>query len=148
MNFLKKAEYEPEEEGCEADALKIFLKNLRNFPPLTLEEEKILGERLSNRDTRDASAKKLIDGCLRLVVWRAKKYLGRTPYLEFNDLIQEGVIGLVKAVEVYDYKKGSISNFVVRWVDIFIRDAIRRNRGLVSVSASARRVLLKEISIK
>ena len=101
------------------DPVKVYLKEIGRVPLLTSEEEVELAIRISEGD---ASAKKrLSEANLRLVVSIAKRYLGRG--MHFLDLIQEGNLGLIKAVEKFDYTKGfKFSTYATWW----IRQAITR----------------------
>ena len=101
------------------DPVKVYLKEIGRVPLLTPEEEIDLAVRISNGD--DAAKKRLSEANLRLVVSIAKRYLGRG--MQFVDLIQEGNLGLIKAVEKFDYTKGfKFSTYATWW----IRQAITR----------------------
>ena len=101
------------------DPVKIYLKEIGRVPLLSMEEEKQLAERMAQGDT-DAK-KRLCEANLRLVVSIAKKFVGRG--MQFLDLIQEGNLGLLKAVEKFDYNKGfKFSTYATWW----IRQAITR----------------------
>jgi len=111
------------EQIPEIDSIQKYLKEIGRYPLLTLEEEKELSQRLERGDK--AAQKKLIQSNLRLVVSIAKKYLGRTPHLTLLDLIQEGNIGLFKAVEKYDWRKGfRFSTYATWWIRQSITRAI------------------------
>ena len=84
------------------DPVKVYLKEIGRVPLLSPEEEIDLAIRISNGD--EAAKKRLSEANLRLVVSIAKRYLGRG--MQFLDLIQEGNLGLIKAVEKFDYSKG------------------------------------------
>ncbi|MGN0612931.1 MAG: sigma-70 family RNA polymerase sigma factor, partial [Porcipelethomonas sp.] len=84
------------------DPVKIYLKEIGRVPLLTAEEELELAHRMSQGDSY--AKKRLSEANLRLVVSIAKKYVGRG--MQFLDLIQEGNLGLIKAVEKFDYTKG------------------------------------------
>ena len=84
------------------DPVKVYLKEIGRVPLLTPDEEVDLAVRISNGD--EAAKKRLSEANLRLVVSIAKRYLGRG--MQFLDLIQEGNLGLIKAVEKFDYTKG------------------------------------------
>lgn len=102
------------------DSTNAYLKEIM-LPLLTKEEEKVLLNRLANGDT-DAR-KILIERNLRLVVYVAKKFRGKG--LPFLDLIQEGNIGLVKAIDNFDLSKNvRLSTYAVFWVRQYIRKAI------------------------
>ena len=109
-----------EQEGVAIDdPVRQYLKEIGRIPLLDSEGEKALAERMMNGD-EDAKTV-LVESNLRLVVSIAKKYLGRGMY--FLDLIQEGNLGLMKAVEKFDYTKGyKFSTYATWW----IRQAITR----------------------
>ncbi|HBI60531.1 MAG TPA: RNA polymerase sigma factor RpoD [Lachnospiraceae bacterium] len=101
------------------DPVRMYLKEIGKVPLLTAEEEVELAQRMEQGDM-DAK-KKLAEANLRLVVSIAKRYVGRG--MLFLDLIQEGNLGLIKAVEKFDYKKGyKFSTYATWW----IRQAITR----------------------
>ena len=101
------------------DPVKVYLKEIGSFPLLTLEEEVELAERILKGD--EIAKKKLAEANLRLVVSIAKRYVGRG--MLFLDLIQEGNLGLIKAVEKFDHTKGfKFSTYATWW----IRQAITR----------------------
>lgn len=101
------------------DPVKIYLKEIGRVPLLTTEEEIELAQRMAKGDSY--AKKRLSEANLRLVVSIAKKYVGRG--MQFLDLIQEGNLGLIKAVEKFDYTKGfKFSTYATWW----IRQAITR----------------------
>ena len=101
------------------DPVKVYLKEIGRVPLLTPDEEVDLAVRISNGD--EAAKKRLSEANLRLVVSIANRYLGRG--MQFLDLIQEGNLGLIKAVEKFDYTKGfKFSTYATWW----IRQAITR----------------------
>ena len=101
------------------DPVKMFLKEIGKIRLLTYEEESILAEKMVNGDKE--AKKQLIESNLRLVVSIAKKYIGRG--MHFLDLIQEGNLGLIKAVDKFDQSKGfKFSTYATWW----IRQAITR----------------------
>lgn len=101
------------------DPVKVYLKEIGRVPLLTSEEEIDLAIRISKGDV--AAKQRLSEANLRLVVSIAKRYLGRG--MQFLDLIQEGNLGLIKAVEKFDYTKGfKFSTYATWW----IRQAITR----------------------
>ena len=105
------------------DPVKIYLKEIGRVPLLTAEEEIQLAEQMSGSNEKKASEarKRLAEANLRLVVSIAKRYVGRG--MSFLDLIQEGNLGLIKAVEKFDYTKGfKFSTYATWW----IRQAITR----------------------
>src|SRR6059058_1049887 len=101
------------------DALQLFLNEVRRWPLLTAEEEVELSKRI---EQGDAEAKeRMINSNLRLVVSLAKKYQGQD--LPLLDLIQEGILGLIRAPEKFDWRRGyKFSTYATFW----IRQAIQR----------------------
>ena len=101
------------------DPVRMHLKEIGKVPLLTAEEEISLAKRMENGD--ESAKKRLAEANLRLVVSIAKRYVGRG--MLFLDLIQEGNLGLIKAVEKFDYRKGyKFSTYATWW----IRQAITR----------------------
>lgn len=108
----------PEGIGLD-DPVRMYLKEIGKVPLLSAEEEIELAKRMELGD--DEAKKRLAEANLRLVVSIAKRYVGRG--MLFLDLIQEGNLGLIKAVEKFDYKKGyKFSTYATWW----IRQAITR----------------------
>lgn len=103
------------------DSIQIYLKEIGQYPLIQAAEEKELAKRIENGD--DEAKKLLARANLRLVVSIAKKYVGRSPDLTLLDLIQEGNLGLFKAVDKFDWTKGyKFSTYATWW----IRQAITR----------------------
>ncbi|MFZ2537298.1 MAG: RNA polymerase sigma factor RpoD [Oscillospiraceae bacterium] len=101
------------------DPVKVYLKEIGRVPLLSGNEERILAERMAEGDIE--ARKRLSEANLRLVVSIAKRYVGRG--MQFLDLIQEGNLGLIKAVEKFDHTKGfKFSTYATWW----IRQAITR----------------------
>lgn len=101
------------------DPVKVYLKDIGRVPLLTTDEELELAEKMSKGDPY--AKKRLSEANLRLVVSIAKRYVGRG--MQFLDLIQEGNLGLIKAVEKFDHTKGfKFSTYATWW----IRQAITR----------------------
>ena len=101
------------------DPVRMYLKEIGKVPLLSAEEETVLAQRMEAGD--EEAKKKLAEANLRLVVSIAKRYVGRG--MLFLDLIQEGNLGLIKAVEKFDYSKGyKFSTYATWW----IRQAITR----------------------
>ena len=102
------------------DPVRMYFKEIGKVPLLTADEERELAIRIENGD--EEAKKKLCESNLRLVVSIARRYLNRG--LSFLDLIQEGNLGLIKAVEKFDYSKGyKFSTYATWW----IRQAITRS---------------------
>jgi len=101
------------------DALQLFLNEIRRYPLLNAAEEVELAKRVERGDM--AAKERMINSNLRLVVSLAKKYQGHD--LPLLDLIQEGIFGLIRAVEKFDWRKGyKFSTYATFW----IRQAIQR----------------------
>lgn len=101
------------------DPVRMYLKEIGKIPLLSAEEEISLAKRMEEGD--ENAKKRLVEANLRLVVSIAKRYVGRG--MLFLDLIQEGNLGLIKAVEKFDYEKGfKFSTYATWW----IRQAITR----------------------
>ncbi|MBR6726597.1 MAG: sigma-70 family RNA polymerase sigma factor, partial [Clostridia bacterium] len=109
-----------EQEGLSIDdPVRMYLKEIGMVPLLTAEREKELAERMAAGD--EAAKTELVEANLRLVVSIAKRYVGKGMF--FLDLIQEGNLGLMKAVDKFDYTKGyKFSTYATWW----IRQAITR----------------------
>ena len=105
--------------GQTTDALSLFMREVRRHPLLTREEEVELAKRIEQGDP--AARERMINSNLRLVVSNARRYEGLG--LPLLDLIQEGILGLIRAVEKFDYRKGfKFSTYAVLW----IRESIQR----------------------
>jgi RNA polymerase primary sigma factor len=101
------------------DPVRMYLKEIGKVPLLTADEEVVIAKRMEAGD--DEAKRQLAEANLRLVVSIAKRYVGRG--MQFLDLIQEGNLGLIKAVEKFDYTKGyKFSTYATWW----IRQAITR----------------------
>ena len=129
LDDLNQVEEVPEEEVTDTDALmdsfatddpvRMYLKEIGKVPLLTPEEEKELAQRMNAGD--EEAKRRMTEANLRLVVSIAKRYVGRG--MLFLDLIQEGNLGLLKAVEKFDVDKGyKFSTYATWW----IRQAITR----------------------
>ncbi len=118
-NIQKEIEKLSEEEI--SPQIQQYLKEINKIPLLTPEEEKELAKRAAQGD--ENARERLIKSNLRLVFSIAKKYYGRSKKLSFMDLVQEGTLGLVKAIDRFDYRKGfKLSTYATWW----IRQAITR----------------------
>src|SRR3954470_3387584 len=115
-----RTEFKPEElASSTTDALQLFLNEIRRYPLLTAAEEIELAKRIEKGDM--AAKEGMINPNLRLVVSIAKKYQGQD--LPLLDLIQEGIFGLIRAAEKFDWRKGyKFSTYATFW----IRQAIQR----------------------
>jgi RNA polymerase primary sigma factor len=111
------------------DALQLFLNEIRRYPLLSAEEEVELAKRIESGDLE--AKERMINSNLRLVVSIAKKYQGQE--LSLLDLIQEGIFGLIRAAEKFDWRKGyKFSTYATFW----IRQAIQR--GLANKARTIR----------
>ncbi|HET6464825.1 MAG TPA: RNA polymerase sigma factor RpoD/SigA [Nitrospiria bacterium] len=118
---LEEAEEKAEAEPAETmDAIKSYLKEIRKSVLLTFEQEQDLGKRIQEQGDEDAR-RQMIESNLRLVVSMGKRYINRG--LPFSDIIEEGNIGLIRAVEKFDYKRGFKFSTYASW---WIRQAIER----------------------
>jgi len=107
--------------GGLSDAIQSYLREIGRIPLLTPKEERELAKRIAKGDEK--ARQRMIEANLRLVVSIAKRYVGRSRNLSLLDLIQEGNIGLSKAVDKFNYKKGfKFSTYATWW----IRQAISR----------------------
>ncbi|HEX4799168.1 MAG TPA: sigma-70 family RNA polymerase sigma factor [Candidatus Paceibacterota bacterium] len=103
------------------DSIQMYLREIGQYPLLSAQEERVLAKRIVEGDTEARNL--LARANLRLVVSIAKKYVGRSPDLTLLDLIQEGNLGLFKAVDKFDFTKGfKFSTYATWW----IRQAITR----------------------
>ncbi|MGH2994882.1 MAG: sigma-70 family RNA polymerase sigma factor [Gaiellaceae bacterium] len=115
----EEVELEADAREVSTDALQLFLKDIGRVPLLTAAQEVELAKRIERGD--HAAKQKMVESNLRLVVSIAKNY--RNQGLPFLDLIQEGTIGLVRAAEKFDYRKGfKFSTYATWW----IRQAVAR----------------------
>jgi len=127
---IEATRYENEElAAATTDALQLFLNEIRRYPLLTADEEIELAKRIEQGDLE--AKERMINSNLRLVVSLAKKYQGQE--LSLLDLIQEGIFGLIRAAEKFDWRKRyKFSTYATFW----IRQAIQR--GLANRSRTIR----------
>jgi len=127
----EKEEEEEEEESKGSDgldAVKSYLKEIRKSTLLTFEEEQALAKRIAKGDEK--AREKMIESNLRLVVSIGKRYINRG--LLFSDIIEEGNIGLIKAVEKFNYKRGfKFSTYGSWWIRQSIERAIINQGKLI-----------------
>lgn len=121
----------PENDAPIDDSIQLYMKDVGKVPLLTHEEEIDLAKRIELGD--DEAQAKLIEANLRLVVSIAKKYVGHVD-MSFLDLIQEGNLGLMRAVEKYDFRKGTRFSTYATW---WIRQSIIR--GIADQGATIRK---------
>ena len=119
-----------QKETFSEDSMKVYLKEIGSSSLLDAEEELELAKRMESGD--EAGRNELIEKNLRLVVSIAKRYLGYG--LSMQDLIQEGNIGLMKAVERYDYRKGfRFSTYATWWIRQSITRAIAGQSKMIRI---------------
>jgi len=119
-SLLRQEDLAAEEAVPLEDAIRLYLNRIGQVPLLTTEEEVALAKRVEQDD--DAARRELTEANLRLVVSIARKY-GKRTAMPFLDLIQEGNLGLMKAVGKYDYRRGYRFSTYATW---WIRQAITR----------------------
>ena len=113
-----------------SDSVRLYLKEISNYPLLTAEEEIALAKRIEAGDTY--AREQLAQANLRLVVNIAKRY--RRSTYSFLDLIQEGNIGLMKAVDKFDYRKGfKFSTYATWWIRQAISRAINDKSRIIRI---------------
>src|SRR5258708_8485251 len=133
-------EFEAEESQRVAidDSVKQYLKEIGSYPLLTAEQELLLAERVSRGDLR--SRQKLIEANLRLVVSIAKRYSSQG--LPLLDLIQEGNIGLIRAAQNFDYKRGfRFSTYPTWWTRQALTGSIPEHSLTFHIPTPASRLL-------
>ncbi len=112
------------------DAMSLFLQEVRRHPLLNREEEIELAERIERGDL--AAKERLINSNLRLVISNARKYQGQE--LPLLDLIQEGILGLIRAAEKFDYRKGfKFSTYATFWIRESIQRAIANRARTIRI---------------
>ena len=106
----------------QVNGLQVYMNSIRNIPLLTAEQEKSLALKFASGDKK--AKDQLVTANLRLVVMTAKRYMMKTR-LPFDDLIQEGNIGLMRAVDTYDPTKGwRFSTYAMHWIKQGISRAV------------------------
>jgi RNA polymerase primary sigma factor len=112
------------------DALSLFMREVRRYPLLTKDEEVELAKRIERGDL-DAK-ERLVNANLRLVISNARKYEGLD--LSLLDLIQEGILGLIRAAEKFDYRKGfKFSTYATFWIRESIQRAIANRARTIRI---------------
>lgn len=144
MNEYENIEY-GDVYGYSGDPIRMYLKDIGKIPLLTPEEEKEVATKVAEGSLE--AAKKLVEANLRLVVSIAKKYVGRG--LTFLDLIEEGNLGLIKAVEKFDVTKGyKFSTYATWWIRQAITRAIADQARTIRVPVHMVETINKLIRVK
>lgn len=126
------------------DPVRMYLKEIGKVPLLTADEEIELAQRMEQGD--EAAKKKLAEANLRLVVSIAKRYVGRG--MLFLDLIQEGNLGLLKAVEKFDYRKGyKFSTYATWWIRQAITRAIADQARTIRIPVHMVETINKQVRV-
>ena len=126
------------------DPVRMYLKEIGKVPLLSAEEEIELAQRMEEGD--EEAKKRLCEANLRLVVSIAKRYVGRG--MLFLDLIQEGNLGLIKAVEKFDYRKGyKFSTYATWWIRQAITRAIADQARTIRIPVHMVETINKLISV-
>ena len=124
-----------------SDPIKLYMKEISRYPLLSQKEEKDICARIAAGDSK--AAEKLVEANLRLVVSVAKKYTSNTS-IGFLDLIQEGNIGLMKAVKKFDYTKGfKFSTYATYWIKQNISRAIADQSRTIRIPVHINELLAK-----
>ena len=140
---------EKESSSKASDVISFYFKEMRKMPLLTFAQEQELAKRVSEGDLEARS--KMIEANLRLVVAIGKRYVARG--LPFSDLIEEGNLGLIRAVEKFDYKRGfKFSTYATWWIkqamERAITNQVRTIRLPVHVSEEVYRYTRTEKKLK
>ena len=115
-------------------SLELYIQAVNKIPMLTFETEKELAKKLKDQNDLD-SARALVMSHLRLVVSIARGYNGYG--LQFSDLIQEGNVGLMKAVKRFDYEKGvRLVSFAMHWIRAEIHEFVLKNWRIVRIATT------------
>ena len=127
------------------DAIKAYFNNIRKYPLLTADDEKVLSERIGKGDK--AARRKMIEANLRLVVNISKRYINRG--LPFQDLIEEGNIGLIKAVERFKHAKGcKFSTYSTYWIRQSVERAILNQADVVRLPIHVSNDIFKMVKVE
>ncbi len=130
-----------------ADNVQTYLREIGRIPLLTPEQEKELAKRIDQGD--EQARQKMIEANLRLVVSIAKRYIGRSRNLSFLDLIQEGNIGLSKAVDKFNYKKGfKFSTYATWWIRQAITRALADQGRTIRIPVHMVETITKYLKVK
>ena len=135
------ATYTPEEvAGATSDSLQLFLRDIAQRPLLSAAEEIELAKRIERGD--QAAKQRMIEANLRLVVSNAKRYRGLG--LPFLDLIQEGILGLIRAAEKFDWRRGfKFSTYATWWIRQAIQRGIQQQSRTVRIPVQVGQELIR-----
>ncbi|KPJ73425.1 RNA polymerase subunit sigma [Parcubacteria bacterium DG_74_1] len=129
------------------DPIQIYLKEIGQIPFVTAEEEKELAKKIEKGDKE--AKNKLARANLRLVVSIAKRYVGRSPNLTLLDLIQEGNLGLFRAVEKFDWRRGyKFSTYATWWIRQSITRALADQARTIRIPVHMVETLSKYSQVK
>lgn len=142
----RKSFLEEEEEALpkieKIDNIQLYLREISKLPQLTAKEEVELAKRIEKGD-KEAKKKMMIHN-LKLVVSIAKKYIGKVKGVSFLDLIQEGNLGLKRAIEKFDWRKGyKFSTYATWWIRQAIQRAISEHTKIIHIPAHINELLQK-----
>ena len=129
------------------DSIQMYLKEIGKISRLTAAQEKELARRIEKGD--EEAKKELASANLRLVVSIAKKYVGRSPNLTLLDLIQEGNIGLFRAVEKFDWRRGyKFSTYATWWIRQAITRAVADQARTIRIPVHMAEILAKYTKVR
>jgi len=134
-------------KGENFDLIQTYLKEIAKTPVLSQEEEIALAKRIEKGDEK--AKKKLWQANLRLVVSIAKKYIGKSRTLTFLDLIQEGNVGLYRAIEKFDWRRGyKFSTYATWWIRQAITRALASQGRVIRIPVHMVELLTKYNEVK
>ncbi len=129
------------------DMVGIYFEQVSKYPLLTREEEIALVKRIKEGDLK--ARKTLINANLRFVFLIAKNYVGRSPNLELLDLIQEGNLGLIRAVKKFDLRHGcKLFTYADYWIRDFIKIALYNQSRMIRIPVYMEKNIKKYLSMK
>ena len=135
------------EAGARIDSIQMYLKEIGKSPLITADQEKELAKKIEKGE--EEAKKKLAKANLRLVVSIAKRYVGRSSNLTLLDLIQEGNLGLFRAVEKFDWRKGyKFSTYATWWIRQSITRALADQSRTIRVPVHMVETISKYIQAK